>query len=196
MASRVRGGPSRGAAPGSHYAVAVDTPLYLLLGLLIVALIIAGPLLKRWLNRRVSEAGDAAGNRFAAAQLVKTLGEFGTTLVIHAPEPLARQIVASATSNTLKDFAIRNDGGYGIRFVEPDDTIIRLVPDPEGTRMQVETFREYMGFPQTAPLWIDLRARVASAAGAREISVAEGAAVEYLRGELIDDRNARWERDV
>lgn len=175
--------------------MAVDTPLYILLGLLILALIIAWPLLKGRLNRRVSEAGDRAGKKYANAQLVKTLGEFGTTLVIHAPEPVAREIVAAGAA-AQKHVALRDDGTYGIRFVEPDDTIVRLVSDPDGTRMQVETFREYLGFPQTAPLWTELRSRVATAAGEREVSVAEGTAVAYVRGALIDDRNARWERNA
>ena len=174
--------------------MAVDTPLYILLGLLILALIIAGPLLKSRLSRRVSEAGDRAGKKYASTQLVKTLGEFGTTLVIHAPEPVAREIVAVAAA-PQKHITLRDDGSYGIRFVEPDDTIVRLVRDPDGTRMQVETFREYLGFPQTAPLWTELRSRIASTAGVRDVSVAEGVTAEYVRGALLDDRNARWERN-
>lgn len=176
--------------------MAVDILLYILLGLLILALIIGGPVLKSRLNRGASRAGDEAGRKFVAGQLVKTLGEFGTTLVIHAPEPLAREIAAAAMANKQKEYVIRSDGGYGIRFLEPDDTIVRLVADPDGTRMQVETFREYMGVPQTAPLWKELRSRVASAAEARDVPVAEGAPAEYLRGALVDDRNARWERDA
>ena len=176
--------------------MAVDILLYVLLGLLIVALIIAGPLLTRRLNRRATAAGDRARRKFVATQLVKTLDELGTTIVIHAPEHLAREIVAAATDTKQKEFTVRDDGGYGIRFVEPDDTIIRLVADPEGTRMQVETFREYMGVPQSAPLWTDLRSRVAAGAGARQVAVTEGTRIEYLRGELIDDRNARWARDA
>lgn len=174
----------------------MDILLYLLLGLLILGLIIGGPLLKSRLNRGASEAGDQAGKRFAAAQLVKTLDELGTTVIIHAPEPVAREIVASAMAKRQKEFVIRSDGGYGIRFLEPDDTIVRLTADPHGTRMQIETFREYMGFPQTAPRWTELRSRVASTAGAREISVTEGAPVEFRRGARMDDRNARWDRDA
>lgn len=179
----------------SRYAVPVDAVPYLLLGVPILALIIGGPLLKSRLNRKASEAGDQTGRKFAAAQLTKTLGEFGTTLVIHAPENIAREIVASAMAKKQREYVIRSDGDYGIRFIEPDDTVVHLDADPEGTRMQVETFREYMGFPQTAPLWTELRTRVASAAGAREISVAAGERIGFLRGALIDDRNARWVRD-
>ncbi|MCB8044011.1 hypothetical protein JM654_06585 [Microbacterium oxydans] len=87
---------------------------------------------------------------------------------------------------------IRSDGGYGIRFVEPDDTLVRLVPVTEGTRMQIETFRDYFGFPQTVQFWTELRARVAAAAEAHEVTFAEGKPIRYVRGETIDDRNARW----
>lgn len=172
----------------------VDVVPYLLLGLPILALIIGGPLLKSRLSRSASEAGDETGRKFAAAKLATMLDEFGTTLVIHAPEPLAREILASAIAKKQREYVIRSDGGYGIRFIEPDDTIVRLTADPEGARLQVETFREYMGSPQTGPLWTELRSRVATAAGAREIPVAAGEPIGFLRGALIDDRNARWVR--
>jgi len=176
--------------------VAVDNPTYLLLGLLVLALIIGGPFLKGWANRKAASAGENAGKKFAASQLVKVLPEFGTTLIIHAPEHSAREIVAEAAAKKPKDFPARADGGYGIRFAEADDTIVRLVPDPAGTRVQVETFREYMGFPQTAPFWTDLRERIASAAGAHDTAVSEGPRLEYLRGALLDARNARWTLDA
>ncbi|MGH3691019.1 MAG: hypothetical protein ACRDT7_12750 [Microbacterium sp.] len=173
----------------------MDAVPYLLLGVPILALIIGGPLLKSRLGRNASEAGDETGRRFAAEKLTQTLGEFGTTLVIHAPERIAREIVASAMANKQREYVIRSDGDYGIRFIEPDDSIVHLHTDHEGIRMQVETFREYMGFPQTAPLWTELRSRVTSAAGAREIPVTAGEPIGFIRGALIDDRNARWVRD-
>jgi hypothetical protein len=176
--------------------VPVDAVPYLLLGLPILALIIGGPILKSRLGRRASEAGDRAGKRFTDKQLHAALGELGTTLVIHAAESRVREIVASAIAGKQREYVIRSDGAYGIRFVEPDDTIVRLHPVTEGTRMQVETFREYLGFPQTVQLWTDLRTRVSSAAEDREVTVADGKPVGYVRGELIDDRNARWVQDA
>lgn len=176
----------------------MDLPLYLLLGLLILALIIGGPLLRSRSKRRAAQDGEHTGNRYAAARLAETLDVLGTPLVIHAPEALAREILASASATVTarEECTIREDGGYGIRFAEPDDTIVRLVADPEGTRMQVETFREYLGFPQTAQPWTDLRSRVASIADARGVTVGDGATIGYRRGPLLDDRNARWERDA
>ncbi|MFJ6533869.1 hypothetical protein [Microbacterium sp. NPDC091662] len=174
----------------------MDAVPYLLLGLPILALIIGGPLLKNRLRRGASEAGDRAGKRFATEQLDAALDELGTTLVIHAAEDRAREVVASAMAKKQREYVIRSDGAYGIRFVEADDTVVHLVSVAEGTRVQIETFREYFGFPQTVPLWTDLRARIASAAGAHGVAVTEGPAVRYIRGERVDDRNVRWVRDA
>jgi hypothetical protein len=176
--------------------VAVDNPTYLLLGIVVIVLLIGGPFLKAWARRSASTAGENAGRKFAASQLVKVLPVFGTTLVIHAPEETAREIVAEAAGTKPKEFSSRADGGYGIRFVEPDDTIVRLVPDSGGTRVQVETFREYMGFPQTVSSWTDLRERITATAASRGATVSDGPYVEYLRGALLDADNARWTLDA
>lgn len=170
----------------------MENVTYLLLGILVLVLVVGGPFLRRWLRTKATRAGENAGKKFAASQLVKALAEFGTTLVIHAPESVAREIVATAAAKKPKDFHPRADGRYGIRFVEPDDAVVRLVPAPDGTRLEMESFREYMGFPQTAPLWKDLRTRVSAAAAANEVSVAEGPRREYRRGALLDEKNAAW----
>ncbi len=170
----------------------VDAAPYLLLGLPILALIIGGPILRSRMGRRASATAAKAGKKFADEKLETALGELGTTLVIHAPEPRAREIIASVVAGKERQYVIRSDGGYGIRFVEPDDTLVRLVPVTEGTRMQIETFRDYFGFPQTVQFWTELRARVTAAAEAHEVTVAQGMPIRYVRGETIDDRNARW----
>ena len=176
--------------------MAVDLPLYFLLGALILTLIIVGPLLRTRLRRRANEAGANAGTRFAAGKLAAVLDDFGATLTILAPEAVTRDLLGAAVEGRQKDYVVRSDGDYGVRFLEPDDTIVRLVAEPEGTRMQVATFREYMGFPQTAPLWEDLRARVASAAADRGIAVTNGPTTRFVRAEAVDDRNARWRADA
>lgn len=175
--------------------MAVD-PTIILLGLLVIVLLIGAPFFKGWANRKAAAAGANAGKKFAAKQLVNVLVEFGTTLVLHAPEDIAREVVAEAAGTKPKDFTVRPDGGFGIRFVEPDDTIVRLVSGPGGTRVQIETFREYMGFPQTCQFWQDLRARITAAATERGITVSEGPHLEYLRGHLLDPKNARWSLDA
>lgn len=173
----------------------MDVLLYLLLGLLILALIIGGTRLRSRVSREAVGAGAGATGRYAATRLAQTLDELGTSLIVHAPEPLAREIVSSATATQVK-VSVRDDGSLGIRFMEPDDTIVALVPDREGIRLQIETFREYLGHPQTAALWTDLRAAVASAARVRGVAVEDGEQIRYRRGPLLDERNARWERDT
>lgn len=172
-----------------------DLVPFLLLGLLILVLIIGWPIVRRRSARGASAAARTSARRFLDAQQAKALDALGSTLVVHAPEPVAREIVAAAVANSAQHFSIRSDGGYGIRFVEPDDTIVRLVAVPEGMRMQVETFREYLDGPRTVPLWKDLRSRVAAAAGERETSVSAGEGGGFRRDGLIDGRNARWVRE-
>lgn len=175
--------------------MAVD-PTIILLGILVIVLLIGGPFIKGWANRKAAAAGENAGRKFSAKQLVKVLVEFGTTLVIHAPESTAREIVTEAAGQKPKDFTVRADGGYGLRFMEADDSVVQLITDPAGTRVQVETFREYMGFPQTVQLWQDLRTRISAAAAERGVVVTEGPHLEYLRGHLFDPKNARWALDA
>lgn len=168
-------------------------PTLLLFGLLILAIIVGAAFLRAWLNRSTAAAGRRAGDRFARDQLDKALADFGRTLRIHAPAPEARELLTMAAA-AGKDFLPLEDGAIGIRFVDPDDTVVRVTADPVGAVLRVETFREYMGFPQTTALWTELRSRVAAAAGARGITVSDGPPVSYVRGALLDDRNARWSR--
>lgn len=175
--------------------MAVDIVAYILLGLLVLAIIVAAPFLRRWTNDRAAAAGEKAGRRYTAGRLTDVLRELGTTVVVDAPEQTVRDLLTAAVAARPRDFSSRSDGGYGIRFVEDDDTVVRVVADPAGTRMQVETFREYLGFPQTAPQWTALRTLLADSAAERGIDTAEGPHLEYLRGALLDPRNARWTLD-
>ena len=70
-----------------------------------------------------------------------------------------------------RQFTVLGDGGYGIRFVEPDDAIARLSSDDAVTRLEIERSREYLGMPQGAGFWNDLRALVAARARAEGIVV-------------------------
>jgi hypothetical protein len=175
--------------------VAADLLPFLLLGILILALLIGWPIIKRRSDRGAGMAGRSRGRRFLDAKRAEALATLGSTLVVHAPEPVAREIIAAAVAKQEQHFTVRSDGGYGIRFVEPDDTIVRLVRVPDGTRMQVETFREYLDGPRTVPLWEDLRSRVTSAAAARRIPVSTGEQGGFRQEGLIDGRDARWARE-
>ena len=172
----------------------METPLVLVLGLLIVALIVTGVLLRGWVRRRAAVAGRRAGARFTSARMREILDELGATLVIRASPAVAADLLRAAAAARGKDFTRLADGDIGIRFVETDDTIVRVAPDPAGALLRVETFRDYLGFPQTAPQWKELRALVTAEAAAHGIAVTDGPASAFERGPLLDDRNARWTR--
>ncbi|WP_050304872.1 hypothetical protein, partial [Mycobacterium tuberculosis] len=162
--------------------------------LVILGLIIAAALLRRWVRRSSASAGKRAGARYTAERTKEIVDALGVTVVIHAPEAVAAELVHRAVATRSKDFHLRPDGAIGIRFLEPDDTIVRLLPGPTETLLRIDTFRDYLGSPQTAPLWQDLRALVRTEAAARRIAVSEGPVSPFERGALLDDRNARWFR--
>jgi hypothetical protein len=159
----------------------VDNPLIFVA--VIVALIVLAMLLPRWVRGAAGAAGRKAQRRLADAQLAPILDELATTVVLHAPETTVREIVDGLVVQQPRRFAMLDGGRYGIRFVEPDDAVIRLVAEVEGTRMQVEGFREHLGRPNTAEAWADLRTRTASAARARGIEAHPGPPLSHRRGD-------------
>lgn len=169
----------------------MDTPLLVIAIIAIVIVVIAAILLPRWIRRSTDAAGTTAGRRFEDRERERTLRELGVTLVIHAPAAVAREIVDQAARRQPRKFTVLGDGGYGIRFVEDDDAVARLVEDEHGARLQIERSREHLGLPKGAQFWKDLRDRAASAAGAREISVAEGAPGAFARDA---SRPSEWTR--
>ena len=174
----------------------MDTALIPALFVVILGLIVGAAFLRGWVLRSASSAGQRAGARYTAARTEEILADLGATLVVHDSPTAAADILRTVVADRGKSFSLLADDALGIRFVEPDDTVARLVPGPEGTLLGVETFREYLGFPQTAPLWRELRALVAAEAATRQIEVADGPVSVFERGPVLDDRNARWFRRV
>jgi len=159
----------------------VDNPLFFVV--LIIAVIVLAIFLPRWIRRSSRSAGERAEQRVTASRLEETLGELGSTIVLLAPEPVAREIVDGVALQQPRKFTVLRDGAYGIRFVEPDDSLVRLVEHEDGTRVQIERVREYLGMPQTTEFWADLRSRIASAASARGVATAAGPALRHRRDE-------------
>ncbi|WP_223587160.1 hypothetical protein [Microbacterium sp. OVT16B] len=157
----------------------MDSTLFF--AIVIVGLVVLMFFLPGWIRRSSRSAGDRAGHKVATSQTERLLAELGTPLVIHAPATAAREIVDGVVLQQPRRFTPLDGGAYGIRFVEPDDAVVRLIDDPDGTRMQIEQTREHLGMPQNLEFWRDLRSRVASGAGAQDISVADGIRAEYSR---------------
>ncbi|WP_101847501.1 hypothetical protein [Zhihengliuella sp. ISTPL4] len=176
----------------------MDFPLLaiVVLILVVIGLIVGAAFLLGWGRRSGAAAGARAGARFTATRVEAILADLGDTLVIHAPPTVAADVVRAVVTERGKEFHLLADGAVGIRFIEPDDTIAWLRPESTGTVLRVETFRDYLGYPQTAPLWRNLRALVTAEAAARLIEVSPGPVSVFERGPLLDDRNARWFRQA
>ncbi|WP_136050868.1 hypothetical protein [Microbacterium sp. K36] len=173
---------------------ALDTALILVLFLVILGLIVGAAFLRGWVRRSASSAGERAGARYTAARMEEILADLGATLLVHASPTATAELLRVVVAERGRSFSLLPDGALGVRFVEPDDTVARLVPRSGGTLLRVETFREYLGFPQTAPLWRELRALAAAEAAIRGIEVGDGPVSVFERGPELDDRNARWFR--
>ena len=147
----------------------MDNPLVFLV--LIAAVIVLAIFLPRWVRRSTMSAADREHRRLAESRRAEILRDLGTTVVIHAPESVVRELVDPIVLQRPREFTVLGDGGYGIRFVEPDDAIVRLVSDGTTTRMQIERSRDYLGMPQGAAFWNELRALVTARAAADGIVV-------------------------
>lgn len=138
---------------------------------LIAGIIVLAIFLPRWVRRSTTSAGNREEQRLVASRRAETLRDLDTTLVLHAPETTVRELVDAIVLQRPRAFTPLPDGGYGIRFVEPDDAVVRLVPDGSVTRLQIEHSREYLGMPQGASFWNELRSLVSARAEAQGFTV-------------------------
>lgn len=177
----------------------MDNPMYTLVGIGLIVIIFGAPFFKRWANRKASAVGERAGKRFADHQVAKAneklpelLNEIGTTIVLTVPFEQAREIVETAAAKKKRDYKDLDATTFGIRFTEPDDGAVTFEQDDLGTRVQVERFREHLGYPMIAPLWKKFRDNIAEAAAAAGVTSAPGPVQTYVRGRIIDDKNSEW----
>lgn len=160
----------------------------LLFVVVIAAVLVLAVFLPRWIRRSSRSAGDRAGQRYAEGRRSAILDELSRTIVVHAPDATVRELVDTVALQQPRRFSPLSDGRYGIRFVEPDDAVARLVDDPRGTRLQLDGFREYLGMPNTSASWAELRTRVSEAAVARGLTAHDGPAAAHRR----DPETERW----
>ncbi len=147
----------------------MDNPLIFIV--LIVAVIVLAIFLPRWVRRSTTSAGEREEHRIAESRRAESLRDLETTIVLRAPEPVVRELVDAIVLQRPREFTVLGDGGYGIRFVEPDDATVVLVSDGSVTRLQVAHSREYLGMPQGAAFWNELRKLVTARATAEGIVV-------------------------
>lgn len=166
----------------------MDSPL--LLFALVAAIIVIAMLLPRWIRRSSGTRGRRAGRRFEEDQLVALLEELGIAVDLHTDRRTAREIVDGAARSEPRKFTVLDDGAYGIRFVEPDDAVAHLVPIDAGSRLQIVEFREYLGRPNTAGFWRDLRATVTEGAQAHGVAHSTPPSPSLFR--RSEDPEPRW----
>lgn len=158
----------------------MDNPLVVIGA--IGAVVVLAMLLPRWIRRSSDSTGRRAGRRFEQERLLEILDVLGTTLVLEASESTASEVVDTVVRRDPRRFTVLDDlGGYGIRFLEADDAVAVLAPVEQGMRLQIDRFREYLGRPNTAGFWADLRARAEAEARYRGIATATGASLRYER---------------
>lgn len=153
----------------------------------IVALIGGAMLLGGVVRRSVARSGDRYARSVADDRLDAALRELGATLVVHSSASVASDIVDGVVAADPRRFVTLDDGAYGIRFVHDDDTVMRIVDDPAGSRLEVERSREHLGLPKGGGYWAELRTLVAAAAASRGVSTAPGPSVAFERRELDGD---------
>lgn len=145
----------------------MDNPL--VIGTVIVAIVVVAMLAPRWIRRSSQSRGRVAGRRFEEDRVREILDDLGTTIVLHASPDTAQATVEHVVRDDPRRFTLLGGDAYGIRFLEPDDAVARLVPTADGMRLQVERFGEHLGRPNTSGFWNDLRARTRAEATARGI---------------------------
>lgn len=158
----------------------MDSPLLYIA--LIVAVIVLAMLLPRWIRLTSRSAAARETRRLSEPRTAAALDVLGDTLVVSAPEPVVRELVDTIAMQRPRAFTILPDGGYGIRFAEPDDAVVRLLAVPDGTRVQVSGFREYSGMPNSWAFWTELRTHVRALAEEQGIASTEGPRVRFDRG--------------
>lgn len=158
----------------------MDSPLLYIA--LIAVVVVFAMLLPGWIRRTSRAAAARESRRLSEPRTAAALDVLGTTLVVHAPESVVRELVDTVALQRPRAFTVRTDGGYGIRFIEPDDAVVRLAAASDGTRLQVSEFREYLGMPNTWAFWTELCTHVRTLAADRGIATTDGPRLRFDRG--------------
>ena len=168
--------------------------LYLLLAVALLLLVWFLPRIRRRARAAGREVGTRAGEAYAEGKLPGALATLGETLVLEADLPTATEVVDAAVAAKPKRFRVSGPGSYTAKFVEHGDVQIRLVAAGATSRLQLESFRDYMKFPQGRREWDDLRERVTEAAAGAGVVVRPGESVSHERREQVDGDDWRWFR--
>lgn len=162
----------------------MDSPLLYIA--VIIGVLVLAVLVPRWVRRSSGSAGEREARRLGDAGTAAARETLGTTLVVLAPPSVVREIADSVALQHPRAFTILPGGTYGIRFVEPEDAVARLIEIDEGTRVEVARFRDYAGMPNSWAFWTEFQDRVRSGAHARDLETVAGPLLAFERGSRTD----------
>lgn len=150
------------------------------------------------IRRHALAFGDKVTTRVARVygdrKLPAALAALGETLVLEADQAAATRVVEAAVATRPKRYRVTGPGTYTAKFVEHGDVHVRLVVAGSGSQLQLQSFRDYLGFPQGHREWDDLRERVTVGAARAGVPVRAGESVAFERREQVRPDNWRWVR--
>lgn len=171
----------------------MDNPILMILAVAaIVAIAFGGTRLRSKIRSSTTSAGAAYAAGFRAKHLDDELFDLSATMVIHASEPVAREIVDVAALHDTRNITAVDDGSWALRHVWLDNTRVRLVDDPAGTRVQVDSIREVGGIVRTGARWASFRELIAEAAADRATAVSDGPLIVHIRREIDGEEDGIW----
>ncbi|MGC3954772.1 MAG: hypothetical protein QM804_11120 [Propionicimonas sp.] len=138
---------------------------------LVIALLIARPLVKRWARQKGREVGE---RRFADKQTQAAgAGGLGDTLLLATDLATATALVGPVLE-AGKRVKRLDDSSWAQTHYNDDDVVYQLTAGPDGVTLAVSRAIEFAHTVNGAKAWQKLRAEIATQAQQRGIAVTEG----------------------
>ena len=154
----------------------MDNVKYLLILLLVIALPVAGSVLKRMANAK----GDELGRRRLANRTVQALEQLAVSLDV-AADPAAAARLVTEVADTMKKWRRAGELEWHREVLYPADIVVRLDPTETGCRLAVVRTHESVTVPQGVRDWERFRDAVAAAATTNGVATATTASHSMVR---------------
>jgi hypothetical protein len=145
----------------------MDTGILALIGIGIVALIVAMNAFKFWSRRRLRETAQQR----RVTEVPKMLAEFGQSIILEADPTAVTTLIEALPKSKAKQLS---PGVWGINYAARDDILIEVRPTDGGSEVLVVSVREYLGFPQGLDMWRAFADKLVQAAHAAGVATRRG----------------------
>jgi hypothetical protein len=145
----------------------MDTGILALIGIGIVALIVAMNLFKFWARRKMRETAQQR----RATEVPKMLAEFGQSIILDTDPATVEALIAALPKSKAKQLS---PGVWGINYAARDDIVAEVRPTDGGSEVLVVSVREYFGFPQGLDIWKSFADKLLQAASAANVATRRG----------------------